>query len=253
MRAITIAGLLLLVAACGGRDARPVQAWSPYDKDMTCEQVGYEIESNNRAILARADELEEAKAGNVMIGVVGAVLFWPALFALDTTDTENIEIRAYQQRNQNLATVASDKGCNDVTEPLKIVDEVPAAGEKEQIAYEAGTFDGNWQGTATRAFGSDCPESYEIRVAVADSNIQGQLVPIGSAGYDESRAIDIDGKIDETGSLVDLAASGEVPVTLDGSSFGEDSFKGTWLSPKPANSIKEDCRGNFRFYRGQTG
>jgi hypothetical protein len=42
---------------------------------------------------------------------VGAVLFWPALFALDTTDTEQVEINALQSRNAYLTTLQAQHQC----------------------------------------------------------------------------------------------------------------------------------------------
>jgi hypothetical protein len=52
-----------------------------------------------------------AKGGNVAIGVVGALLFWPALFALNTTDTEQVEINALQNRNSYLTSLMAQRQC----------------------------------------------------------------------------------------------------------------------------------------------
>ena len=104
----------LLTAACAGRDPNPVPAMQSYDKDMDCEDIAFEIENNNKRIKATVQELEDTKGENVAWGVVGVVLFWPALFAMDLSDAEVIEIRALQDRNQNLTRIGHKSDCDEM-------------------------------------------------------------------------------------------------------------------------------------------
>ena len=64
---------------------------------------------------AQAKKLEEKhgqKVGaNIFIGILGGILFWPALFFLDTKSDENAEIDALMKRRQSLAAIAQDKEC----------------------------------------------------------------------------------------------------------------------------------------------
>ncbi len=104
-------GGLLLVAGCAGRDARPVDAFTPYDEQMSCNAISQEIASNNGKIHATVAELQETKGQNVAVGVAGALLFLPILFALDVSDAEKTEIAALENRNENLAKMGHEKEC----------------------------------------------------------------------------------------------------------------------------------------------
>ena len=50
-------------------------------------------------------------AGNVAAGVTSAVLFWPAVFAMDLSNAEQIELRALQDRDKTLTRLEQKKGC----------------------------------------------------------------------------------------------------------------------------------------------
>lgn len=108
----------LIVSGCGGRDARPVDVFRPGDESLSCKTIDNEIAYNNRQIKATVSELESSKGQNVAVGVVGAILFWPALFALDVSDAEKVEIQALEERNRHLYTMASERECNLTEDPI---------------------------------------------------------------------------------------------------------------------------------------
>ena len=110
----------ILVGACAGRDARPVSAYQPYDRDLSCGQIQAEMASNEEKARQLIGEDESASEANIAIGVVGAILFWPALFALDTGDAEMVEMEALRERNRWLMQVASDKECNISPPPMPV-------------------------------------------------------------------------------------------------------------------------------------
>ncbi|WP_205249368.1 hypothetical protein, partial [Escherichia coli] len=64
---------------------------------MTAEQL-----QNTTKITQLEEENSNATAANIAIGAVGLLLFWPALFALNTSDAPDVEIRALKERNANL-------------------------------------------------------------------------------------------------------------------------------------------------------
>ena len=113
MRSYTLPllGATLLVAGCAGRDARPVDAYTSYDEQMSCNAISQEIVSNNGKIDATVAELQQTKGENVAVGVVGVILFLPILFALDVSDAEKTEIAALENRNENLARIGHEKEC----------------------------------------------------------------------------------------------------------------------------------------------
>jgi hypothetical protein len=105
------AAILILAAACTGRDADPVDAYTPYDNAMACNDIAYEMDDNNKELRLTVEELQGNKGQNVAVGVIGAVLFWPVLFALDLSDAEETEIKALERRNKNLVRLGVDLDC----------------------------------------------------------------------------------------------------------------------------------------------
>ena len=55
--------------------------------------------------------------GDVAIGVAGALLFWPALFAIDTKNADGHEGNALLDRNLHLQRIAIRKNCDISTIP----------------------------------------------------------------------------------------------------------------------------------------
>src|SRR4051794_15869152 len=101
-RAMVVVGLML-VAGCAGRQAVPVKIIQTSDDSLSCPQVKAEIEANEVKAKQIGEEQSSAHNRNIAIGVVGGLLFWPALFALDIGDQEKVEIESLHQRNTCLA------------------------------------------------------------------------------------------------------------------------------------------------------
>jgi hypothetical protein len=124
MRKILVAGLVCLsVSACAGRKAMPVSVVQADDDKLSCQQIQSEETGNEARALQLGQQNSSAHNNNIALGVVGAVLFWPALFAIDTGDAEKVEIQALHSRNEHLTSVAKLEGC-DAT---KSATTVPAA------------------------------------------------------------------------------------------------------------------------------
>jgi hypothetical protein len=119
---ITVTAFSFLVTACAGRDAAPVASYASYDGQLSCSQLGAELTANEAKVVQLQQEHDSAHTANIAIGVVGALLFWPALFAIDASDAQQVEIRALRDRNSNLARMQASKKCH---EPQTV--EVPAA------------------------------------------------------------------------------------------------------------------------------
>lgn len=104
-------GFMLAVTGCAGRDADPILVNRSTDHALTCSQIRNEMEANERKASNIAGEKSDALGQNVAAGVVGAVLFWPALFFLDLGEAEKTEMRALKTRNEHLGDLKSYKGC----------------------------------------------------------------------------------------------------------------------------------------------
>ena len=100
---------LLVLVSCGGRNPNPVLRYQPGDENRTCEGLKAEI-AHNEAEIIRLLPYEDATGKNVALGV-GGVLFIVPFFFMDFKDAEELEIKAYRDRNLWLGEVASGKDC----------------------------------------------------------------------------------------------------------------------------------------------
>lgn len=101
----------VLLAACAARPANPVPLSRPGDEALSCEDMAREMERNRKAATGLAGAEDDVVSGNIAAGVVGVALFWPALFAMDLSNAEQIELRALNDRNDALRRRAARKGC----------------------------------------------------------------------------------------------------------------------------------------------
>ncbi len=131
----TMTLVALLIAGCGGRDARPITVHQYGDDDRSCQAIEKELtfieEEVNRLI-------PESKKGgkNTFLAAAGVLIIVPFFF-MDFSDAEKTEINAYRQRYNHLVILAEEKNCGlgkreipeFIPEPTKIVDEqVPFGG-----------------------------------------------------------------------------------------------------------------------------
>ena len=107
-----------LIGGCAGRDPNPVQTVKATDGMLNCQFMLAEINANNTRARSLAKQASDKQGKNVALGVVGVVLFWPALFAMDLKDAEKQEIAALRDRNNYLANLMLQKKCAMATPPL---------------------------------------------------------------------------------------------------------------------------------------
>ena len=107
---LVAAGLVL--SGCAGREAHPIAATNPSDSVFDCAGIEREFAANERQIQATLKERSNAQGKNVVLGVTGALLFWPALFFMDPKSPEKIEIDALRNRNKVLEDIARTKKCS---------------------------------------------------------------------------------------------------------------------------------------------
>lgn len=103
--------LIFLVTGCAGRTAFPVGTTQVGDQDLSCAQLQAETSRNEYQAQVLYEQHKKAGDANIAIGVVGAVLFWPALFALDTGTAEKDEAHALEARNAHLRFLSERKNC----------------------------------------------------------------------------------------------------------------------------------------------
>ena len=109
-----LAGTIILtqLAACAGRDAAPAQAVAmPTDQQLDCSALQAEIAGNNAKVVSLTSEEKDKRGQNIAMGVVGAIIFWPALFAMDFKDAAGTDKKAVEARLAYLNGLSASKGC----------------------------------------------------------------------------------------------------------------------------------------------
>jgi hypothetical protein len=103
--------LVTQLAACGGRDPQNIPVVQAQDAGLDCNAIIAETTYNNQRITALTKEQGNTTGGNVALGVAGAILFWPMLFAMDFKGAAGKDMAAVQARQQYLATLAGQRAC----------------------------------------------------------------------------------------------------------------------------------------------
>lgn len=103
--------LVAQLAACAGRDPHMTAVVQPQDTTSDCPMIVAQIVANNAKLAELRREESNTTAGNVALGVAGALLFWPALFAMDFKGAAGKEAASVMQRQGYLQQLAAQKGC----------------------------------------------------------------------------------------------------------------------------------------------
>jgi hypothetical protein len=115
--AASMAAAMLLTAmaaglgGCAGREANPVAQYQYGDEKKSCPHLRAEISELQAEMERKAQASENTQGKNVALGVTGAVLFWPALFFMDLSDADKVELEALRKRHNALVRICADKDC----------------------------------------------------------------------------------------------------------------------------------------------
>jgi hypothetical protein len=110
----SLAVMTMMLTGCAGREAHPVSVTQMGDDSMSCPAISAQVSANEAQIRNLDGQRETHNGTNAAVAVVGVVLFWPALFALDMTDYEKQEMTALHERDQYLQQLALNKNCGPV-------------------------------------------------------------------------------------------------------------------------------------------
>ena len=110
-RSLMAVVLVAQLGACAGRDPQMIATVQPQDMASDCPAIAAQITANNSRLMALRTEEGNTKGGNIALAVVGGLLFWPALFAMDLKGAAGKEIESLNQRQGYLQQLAAQKGC----------------------------------------------------------------------------------------------------------------------------------------------
>lgn len=109
--AVTAAAILLSGCATASKDV-PVAYVSPMQyQGFDCEQIAAESQRLTTRVQQLGGRLDEAAKNDKIIMGVGAIIFWPALFALGGTKQQEAEFSRLQGEADALQQAAVFKKC----------------------------------------------------------------------------------------------------------------------------------------------
>jgi len=118
----------LTISACGGRTPNPVMAQQYGDQRKGCAALETEMVGIQQEISRLVPDSDKT-GKNVALGVTGFFLVVP-LFFMDFSHAEEVEVNAYRQRYNSLASIAADKKCDVDTRPIPPIRTKPAEDKK---------------------------------------------------------------------------------------------------------------------------
>jgi hypothetical protein len=111
-KTVSAVALVAVLGACAGRDpVAAVPVAQPQDGNQSCEALYAEMTVNNTRIQALQGEESNKRGQNIAMGIVGGILFWPALFAMDFKDAAGTDRKNVQARQQYLEALYAQKSC----------------------------------------------------------------------------------------------------------------------------------------------
>lgn len=124
----TVLAISLALSGCATASKDIAAAYtSPMQyQNHDCEQLGAEAQRVNARVNQLAGRLDEAAANDKAIAGVGAILFWPALFALGGTKNQEAEFARLKGDHDAIQQVAVMKKCSGAMVPNQTAGIQPA-------------------------------------------------------------------------------------------------------------------------------
>ncbi len=129
----------LILSACAGREARPMQSTKATDAQLSCELMAGEMKSNIQMARALAKEKEQTTSKNVAVAAIGVLFFPPLLFAMNLKEAEKTEMLALRDRNLHLRRLMTQKRCTNIPPASPAEQDQMMRQERAKEAERTGT------------------------------------------------------------------------------------------------------------------
>lgn len=111
-RAMVVALALATGCSTASKDVATAHVPSTPYQALGCDQLALESARINVRTKQLATRLDQAANNDMAIMLVGAVLFWPALFALGGTREQEAEYARLKGENDAVELASRQKGCS---------------------------------------------------------------------------------------------------------------------------------------------
>ena len=123
--------MMTTLTGCGGmgKTVDPVKLASPYDTDKTCDELSTELADASQTCDLKKAKVKGRNTGNVILAVIGLLFFFPVLFIMDPSPTDDINYVNSVEHYNYLVSLCDKKECE--TEYKMIELEKPKPAEKD--------------------------------------------------------------------------------------------------------------------------
>ena len=121
--AAALTGMIALAIGLAGcatasKDIAPMYVSPMQYQSYDCQQLGMESQRIQTRVVELGGRLDQAASNDKAIAGVGAILFWPALFALGGTKTQEAEYGRLRGEYDAIQQISVQKKC--VTAPVPL-------------------------------------------------------------------------------------------------------------------------------------
>jgi predicted small secreted protein len=113
LKGVSLVMVAAVLSACAtaGKDVASAYVSPIQYANYSCEQLQAELARVSVRVNQLTGRLDEAASNDRAIAGVGAIIFWPALFALGGTKQQEAELSRLKGEYEALTTAASGKTC----------------------------------------------------------------------------------------------------------------------------------------------
>lgn len=139
---LACSGIILAGCSTASKDIAPTYVSPIQYTSYDCDQIMAENNRLTGRVVQLGGRLDEAASNDKAIGVAGALLFWPALFALGGTKGQEAEYARLRGEHDALQQASIQKKCGmeakaPSAEPAKIAPAVATPVAPQPVKIEA--------------------------------------------------------------------------------------------------------------------
>lgn len=102
---------ILLMSGCAGRQAYPVQISQNGDYNKSCDNLRRDLTDLQYQVRQKSGQTSSGDSKDTVLLATGVLLFWPALFFMDLSNADRVELEAMQSRYNHLTNIYNSKNC----------------------------------------------------------------------------------------------------------------------------------------------
>ena len=121
-----------ILPSCASKTPRNVMIQQYGDDSKSCKALELELNQTQQEMSRILGEQNSTSGTNAALAVAGAFLFWPALFFMDLSDSEEQEYDSYRLRYNHLLVIATDKECGVDSSPAPSIKEMKAKAKEQK-------------------------------------------------------------------------------------------------------------------------